>query len=111
MAEVAADTVAGGEKTYQGIVPVTILKVVGIELTSIGRFEPTSPDDEVIALEDDLGTKYRKLVVSDGRIIGAILLGYQAEVGPVRAAITDGVDVTAHLAALRAGRWDVLARE
>ena len=30
---------AGGDKAYQGIVPVTILKVVGIELTSIGRFE------------------------------------------------------------------------
>ncbi|MDA0165275.1 FAD-dependent oxidoreductase [Solirubrobacter ginsenosidimutans] len=111
MAEVAADTVAGGEKTYAGIVPVTILKVVGIELTSIGRFEPSSPDDEVIALEDDLGTKYRKLVISDGRIIGAILLGYQAEVAPVRAAITQGTDVTPHLAGLRQGRWGVLGGE
>lgn len=36
-AEVAADTVAGGEKAYKRVVPVTILKVVGIELTSIGR--------------------------------------------------------------------------
>src|SRR6185503_398043 len=80
MAEVAADTVAGGEKTYTGMVPVTILKVVGIELTSIGIFEPTSPDDEVIALEDESGTKYRKLVISGGRIAGAILLGYQADV-------------------------------
>ena len=77
MAEVAADTVAGGEKTYEGIVPVTILKVVGIELTSIGRSSRPSPDDEVIALEDDAGTKYRKLVISGGRIIGAILLGYR----------------------------------
>ena len=45
MAEVAADTVAGGEKTYAGTVPVTILKVVGIELTSIGassRHRPTT---------------------------------------------------------------------
>ena len=62
--------------------PVTILKVVGIELTSIGRFERTSPDDEVIALEGDAGTKYRKLVISGGRIVGAILLGYAREVTP-----------------------------
>ena len=55
--------------TLLGIVPVTILKVVGIELTSIGIFEPTSPDDIVIALEDESGTKYRKLVISGGRII------------------------------------------
>jgi NAD(P)H-nitrite reductase large subunit len=111
MAEVAADTVAGGEKTYAGIVPVTILKVVGIELTSIGTFEPASPDDEVIALEDEAGTKYRKLVISEGRIIGAILLGHQAEVAPVRAAITAGTDVSAHLDGLRRGRWGVLAGE
>ena len=111
MAEVAADTVAGGEKTYTGMVPVTILKVVGVELTSIGTFEPTSPDDEVIALEDESGTKYRKLVISGGRIVGAILLGYQADVAPVRAAITAGTDVGRHLQELRTGRWEVLAGE
>ena len=51
----------------------------------------------MIALEDDAGTKYRKLVISDGRIIGAILLGYQAEVAPVRAAISARTDVSTHL--------------
>jgi NADPH-dependent 2,4-dienoyl-CoA reductase/sulfur reductase-like enzyme/ferredoxin len=106
-AEVAADNVVGGDKRYEGVVPVTILKVVGIELTSIGRFEPAGPDDEVIALEEG-GTKYRKLIVSDGRIAGAILLGYTQEVAPVRTAITRGYDVRPHLDALRAGRWDVL---
>jgi NAD(P)H-nitrite reductase large subunit len=89
-------------------VPVTILKVVGIELTSIGRFEPAGPEDEVIALEEAGGTKYRKLVISDGVIAGAILLGYTQEVAPVRTAITRGFDVRAHMDALRAGRWDVL---
>jgi nitrite reductase (NADH) large subunit len=79
-----------------------------IELTSIGRFERTGPDDEVIALEGDAGTKYRKLVISDGRIIGAILLGHARAVTPVRAAITQGADVTSHLDELRAGRWGVL---
>ena len=88
--------------------PVTILKVVGIELTSIGRFEAAGPHDEEIALEDDSG-RYRKLVVADGRIVGAILLGYSKEVAAVRTAITRGYDVTAQLGALRAGRWDVLA--
>ena len=111
MAEVAADTVAGGEKTYTGIVPVTILKVVGIELTSIGTFEPTSPDDEVIALEDESGTKYRKLVISGGRIVGAILLGYQADVAPVRAAITPARTSADTCEELRTGRWEVLAGE
>ena len=40
-AEVAADNAVGGDKAYRGSVPVTMLKVVGIELTSIGRVEPS----------------------------------------------------------------------
>jgi NAD(P)H-nitrite reductase large subunit len=109
MAEVAAENAVGGTRDYEGVVPVTILKVVGIELTSIGRFEAESPDDEVIALEDESGQRYRKLVIADGRIVGAILLGYSAEAAPVRTAITRGLNVSRRLDALRAGRWDVLS--
>ena len=75
-AEVAACGALGEEKAYAGTVPVTILKVVGIELTSMGRFEPEGPREEVIALEDESEGRYRKLVIADGRIVGAILLGY-----------------------------------
>jgi nitrite reductase (NADH) large subunit len=109
-AEVAADNAVGGAKAYGVSAPVTILKVVGIELTSIGRFEAQSPSEEVIALEDEAAQKYRKLVIGeDGRIVGAILLGYSTEVSPVRTAIARGWDVRPRLDDLRAGRWDVLA--
>ena len=107
-AEVAADVAVGGSKLYDPVVPVTILKVVGIELTSIGRFEAAGSHEEEIALEDASG-RYRKLVVADGRIVGAILLGFSKEVAAVRTAITRGFDVTHQLDNLRAGRWDVLA--
>jgi nitrite reductase (NADH) large subunit len=45
-AEVAADNAVGGEQLYVGAAPVTILKVVGIELTSLGRFEPAHRRDD-----------------------------------------------------------------
>jgi nitrite reductase (NADH) large subunit len=106
-AEVAADNAVGGSKTYEGVVPVTILKVVGIELASIGQIEPASAHDEVIALEQD--GRYRKLVVSEGRIVGAILLGYPQEVALVRTAVNDRLHVAGRLDALRAGRWEVLS--
>ena len=109
-AEVAADNAVGGAKAYAAAAPVTILKVVGVELTSIGRFEPESPGEEVIVLEDEAAQRYRKLVIGeDGRIAGAILLGFSREVAPVRTAIARGWDVRARLDDLRAGRWDVLA--
>ena len=41
-AEVAADNAVGGDKAYRGSVPFTMLKVVGVELTSVGRFEEPS---------------------------------------------------------------------
>jgi nitrite reductase (NADH) large subunit len=108
-AEVAAENALGGDKAFAGSVPVTILKVVGIELTSIGRFEPAAHDEEVIALEDESGQRYRKLIIdADGRIAGAILLGYSREVAPVRTAIARGWDVRGQLELLRAGRWDQL---
>ena len=108
-AEVAACGALGEAKEYRGTVPVTILKVVGIELTSIGRFEAESTDDEEIVFEDETAGTYRKLVISDGRIVGAILLGSAAEASPVVTAVKRGYDVTGQLGNLRAGRWDGIA--
>lgn len=111
-AEVAARNALGHERAYRGLVPPTGLKVVGVELASIGRFEPTGQDDEeVIALEDPVEGRYRKLVIVAGVIVGAILLGYPQEVPAVAAAIKLRRDVRQHLSALRGGEWQVLAGE
>ena len=42
-AEVAAENAVGGDKAYEGVVPVTILKVVGIELASASGASTPSP--------------------------------------------------------------------
>ena len=89
--------------------PVTILKVVGIELTSIGRFEPAAPDEEVDRARGPGGQRYRKLVIdataaSPARSCSAT----RARSPPVRTAITRGCDVRGQLDPLRAGRWDQL---
>jgi len=96
--------------TYTGTVPVTVLKVVGVDLTSIGQFEPGSDQDEVIVSEDESALRYGKLVIADGRIVGAILLGYSREVAPVTSAVKQQWDITGVLGDLRAGRWDALER-
>ena len=62
----------------------------------------------MVALEEP-GGKYRKLVIEDGRIVGAILLGYSAEVAAVRTAINRGFHVAGVMDSLRAGRWNALA--
>lgn len=105
--EVAADNATGGDKSYEGYVPVTVLKVVGIELTSIGRIEPEA-GDEAIVLEDPDEDRYRKLVVEGDRLVGAILLGYSQEASLVATAVKRGLDVGPLLPALRAGDWSAL---
>ncbi len=110
-ARVAAEAAVLKETSpYQGTVPVTVLKVVGVDLTSVGDIEPRSPADEVVVQEDEEELRYGKLVISEGQIIGAILLGYSKEVPYVTSAVKQGWDVTRSLDALRAGRWEVLER-
>jgi len=107
-AEVAAENLLGGERVYQGTVPVTMLKVVGAQLTSIGRIEPLH-GDQSIALEDVAKHRYRRLLIgTDGRIAGAILLGYPIDTVSVHEAVKRGADVSDRLDALSAGDWSVL---
>jgi nitrite reductase (NADH) large subunit len=95
---------------YRGTVPVTVLKVVGVDLTSIGQIEPVEASDEVVIQEDAGALRYGKLVISGSRVAGAILLGYTREVAPVASAVKQGWDVTRVLPALHAGRWHALER-
>jgi NAD(P)H-nitrite reductase large subunit len=109
-AEVAAENAVGGDRVYEGVIPVTILKVVGIELASIGRIH-AEPGDEAIVHEDAAAGRYRKLLIgADGKLAGAILLGPGNDVAAVRTAITRGFDVTPELPRLRQGRLDGLAK-
>jgi NADPH-dependent 2,4-dienoyl-CoA reductase/sulfur reductase-like enzyme/ferredoxin len=110
-ARVAAEAaVLEDTSPYSGTVPVTVLKVVGVELTSIGEIEASSARDELVVHEDEATLRYGKLVIRDGTIVGAILLGYSREVAHVTSAVKQAWDIGAVLDELRAGRWDVLER-
>jgi nitrite reductase (NADH) large subunit len=90
-AEVAAENAVGGSRPYAGTVPVTMLKVVGVELLSIGAID--GPRELVDADPDSL--RYRKLVLDDDdRAIGAILLGHPEHVQMVTAAVKESRPMT-----------------
>jgi nitrite reductase (NADH) large subunit len=60
---------------YHGSKLATKLKVMGVELASMGITEPEHPTDELIQfIEPSKGT-YKKLIVRDGRLVGGILMG------------------------------------
>jgi nitrite reductase (NADH) large subunit len=107
--EVAAVNALGGHELLSAEVPATILKGVGLDLFSIGRVEP-EPEDEVVVVEDASLPSYRRLVVSQRRAVGGIVLGHHPEdVVAVTSAVKKQVELDdAVLADLRSGNWQVL---
>jgi nitrite reductase (NADH) large subunit len=73
-ARVLARHLAGASVAYQGSVVATNLKVSGVSVFSAGDFMG-SQDSEAIVLSDLRGGSYKKLVISDGRLAGAVLVG------------------------------------
>ena len=65
---------AGRDASYSGSVVATNLKVSGVAVFSAGDFMAADGQD-VIVLKDARRGIYKKLVVSDGRLTGAVLVG------------------------------------
>lgn len=72
-ASVLAHGLADQAATYGGSLAATHLKVSGIPVFSAGDFEGV--DAETITLRDTAAGVYRKFVVRDGRLAGAVLFG------------------------------------
>ncbi len=107
-ARAAAQAVAQPERpiSYAGSPEVTRLKAAGLELACLGdsTAEPGESDDDiagpdVIRFADSGRGVYQKLVVTDGRLTGAILLGDTRAAGT----LTQLFDRGAALPADRAG--------
>jgi len=90
----AANMVKPGSASYHGSVPFTTLKVVGLDLFSIGLIAPQEEGYEELRKVDAAMGTYQKLVLRDGRIVGAILLGDKKRISPVSRLIGKGTDVS-----------------
>ncbi|MEM7128098.1 MAG: FAD-dependent oxidoreductase [Chloroflexota bacterium] len=115
-AEVAAANAVAvdkdAEEHYTEIVPVTMLKVVGVDLTSIGRFQ--AADDEMEIVQEDLDNhRYRKLVIAKKpghtQAVGAILIGYPEDAQSVAEAVKSQIDISSVLVEIELGNWQKLA--
>jgi nitrite reductase (NADH) large subunit len=76
-AVVLADVLTGArpQSRYRGSKLYTRLKVAGVEVAAMGCLEPEVEGDEVLQIVEERRDRYRKLVVRDGRLIGAMLVG------------------------------------
>jgi len=73
-AQVLAETLSGQSASYQGSAISTKLKVTGINLFSAGDFHD-SDDSESLVYKDLSQNIYRKIVLKDNKIKGAVMFG------------------------------------
>jgi len=75
MAKVCANHLAHmGIARYQGSVTATKLKVTGIDLFSAGDFAGNEQTEDIV-LHDTAGGVYKKLVLKDNKLAGAVMYG------------------------------------
>lgn len=90
---VAGVNMAGGDMRYEGTVPSNKLKVAGVDLVAMGELDVAGEIDSLVRRNDDL-LVYRKLVLRDNAIIGAVLLGDTQGADYIQYAIQTGRDIS-----------------
>jgi nitrite reductase (NADH) large subunit len=87
---------------YEGSLLATSLKVSGVPVFSMGDFEGDGA--EAIVLEDEGTASYRKFVIRDNRLVGAVLFGDTADALWYRDLVQHATPIATLRAALAFGR-------
>ena len=92
MGTVLADHITGRNPSaaYHGSKIATKLKVMGVELASMGVTEPENERDEVVTFAEPKRGTYKKLIIRDGILIGAMMLGDLSKVAYLMQAFDRG---------------------
>lgn len=91
---VLAKRLAGVETAgYQGSVVSTKLKVSGVDVFSAGAYAD-GPGTRAVRVQDDFEGIYKKAVIKDGKVVGAVLFGDISDGSRLFAMIRNGEDVT-----------------
>ncbi|MCQ0034234.1 nitrite reductase large subunit [Burkholderia glumae] len=95
MARVVAQQLAGGEAAFGGADLSTKLKLMGVDVASIGDAHGTTPGCRVVQYVDQRREVYKKLVVSEcgKRLLGAVLVGDAAEYGTLLQMRLNGIEL------------------
>lgn len=94
-ARVAAENICGREKLYEGTVMSNHLKVSDIPLFSAGIIQPEEPGFEELRLSRPEEGLYKKIVLKDGLLVGAVWMGTKAGAAEIGAAVSENRNVSA----------------
>ncbi len=92
---VAASVLELKKVEYEGTTPKNTLKIVGLELTSIGNIDPIKEEGagwEILKKSDKKDCCYQKIVLKDNKLKGAILFGDNKAISYVYKKMEQDVD-------------------
>lgn len=92
-AKIVASNILGENNRYVGTIPSNILKVAGIDLFSIGTINSESDCKVLYSVDEEKGI-YKKFVIRDNKIIGAILLGDRKNATHIERVVKQGIDIS-----------------
>ncbi|WP_123025832.1 nitrite reductase large subunit NirB [Mycolicibacterium stellerae] len=92
-ASVLADHITGADRSaaYHGSRTATKLKVAGVDVASMGLKAPELPDDEFVQYSEPKHGVYKTIVIRDGKLVGATLLGDVSKVSFLTQAFDSGL--------------------
>ncbi len=95
MAKVAAAHIAGGEGDFTGADMSTKLKLLGVDVASIGDAQGRTPGALSFVYQDGINEIYKRLVVSaDGKkLLGAVLVGEAEDYGNLLQICLNGMEL------------------
>ncbi|WP_398478798.1 NAD(P)/FAD-dependent oxidoreductase [Tardiphaga sp.] len=102
-AKVLAKHLAGGASAYTGSILSTNLKVSGVSVFSAGDFM-AADGSETLLLSDARRGTYKKLVIADGKLTGAVLVGDTSDALWYMELIRSGADIADVRADMMFGR-------
>jgi len=89
---IAGTNMAGGDLRYEGAVLMNAVDVLALPTISVGRTVEVEGDEVLSRLDEHAGT-YRKLVLRNDRIVGAIFIGRIDRAGIFTGLIRSRIDV------------------
>ena len=95
---------------YEGTIPKNTLKIVGIDLTSVGIYDPSDTDLvgagwEILKNIDKKDRCYKKIVLKDNKLKGAILFGEKKAISYVNKNIEKEIDENELREAINLYEW------